>query len=231
MMPLRTWHVTDDELARKLSIGGPARHGHAIASERRVDAVARELAAAPRPSAPAAEAERPRARRLRLIAPTQHRQWDASEDERLRQGYARGLSCNAIRATLLPARTAGAIAARAAQFGLGAHGRRWTVADDAELAALGAGGCSLEEAARRLERTPDAVRRRTKQIGVPCPPPERQGARSHLRWSRKEDDLLRRSAGVEIVLLSRRLGRSEEAIRQRLTTLERQKQFAIRSSR
>lgn len=170
---------------------------------------------------------RPRVRHLRLIAPTTQRPWSATEDEQVRRGYARGLGCNAIRATLLPTRTAGEIAARAARFGLGAHGLRWTDEADRRLASLSASGCSLQEAAGSLQRTPDAVRRRTKQLGIPCPVPERHAARSHRHWSRREDDVLRRSASRSLVALSQELGRSEEAVRQRLTALGRNEQVRV----
>lgn len=176
-----------------------------------VDELARKLGRSP-------DAVRLRARHL-CISTTQRRQrWSADDDRRLREGYADGLTCRSINAALLPERTAGAIAARAALLGLALHGRRWTENETMTLATLTIAGCSVEQIARRLERSAAAIRQRTRRIGLrrPIGAPNRNGGK---RWSAADDAILCGMAAADLVLLSQRLGRSEEAIRRRSATL------------
>lgn len=176
------------------------------------------LAHLPRELGRSADALRLRARQLGLASPPRRHRWRPEDDRLLREGYAQGLSCAAIAATLLPERTAGGIAARAALLGLAIHGRRWTKLDDRELAALAPRGCPLEEAARRLQRTPEAIRRRARTRGLGPLTPERH-AHANRPWRPDEDELLRRALGADLALLTRRLGRSDHAIRRRIDTL------------
>ncbi len=160
-----------------------------------------------------------RARQLGLSSPPPRRRWRPADNRLLREGYADGLTCAAIAATLLPERTPRAIAARAALLGLAVHGRLWTAHDQRELAALASRGLTLEQAARRLERTPEAIRRRVRTLGLAPLTPERHTS-AQRRWRADEDELLRRTPAADLALLSRRLGRSDHAIRRRMATLE-----------
>lgn len=165
------------------------------------------------------DALRLRARQLGLSSPPPRRRWRPEDDRLLREGYAHGLTCAAIAETLLPERTTGAIAARAALLGLAVHGRLWSAHDERELAALASRRVPLEQAARRLQRTPEAIRRRARTLGLAPLAPERHTSEKR-RWRADEDELLRRTPAADLALLSRRLGRSDHAIRRRMATLE-----------
>jgi hypothetical protein len=159
-----------------------------------------------------------RARELGLVSVRPRRRWLAEEDRLLREGYERGLSCAAIGRLLLPPRSADAVAARARVLGLGNYGRRWTPAEDVLLEELVGAEVALEEAARALVRTPEAIRRRARSLRLKLPPPARR-LRARRRWSETEDTILRRHAPNDDPNLALLLGRSDIAVRQRLAVL------------
>jgi hypothetical protein len=158
-----------------------------------------------------------RARQLGLVSVRPRRRWLPEEDRLIREGYGRGLSCAAIGRLLSPPRSADAVAARARTLGLGNYGRRWTAAEDERLRNLLAAGVAPEQAAGSLVRTPEAVRQRTRALGLKLPPAHRPRARK--RWSEREDAILRRRAAVDDGALALLLGRSDVAVRQRISAL------------
>jgi hypothetical protein len=135
----------------------------------------------------------------------------------VRDGYAEGRTCSSI-AAQLPGRTPAAVAARAAKLGLSDYARRWNAEDDARLIRLVATRRPLMEAARVLVRTPEAVRRRCRRLGLPTPPPS-STARRGRPWSEEEDEVLRLHAGVNPATLALLLGRSDRAVTARLRRL------------
>jgi hypothetical protein len=153
-----------------------------------------------------------------LISVRPRRRWLAEEDRLLREGYERGLSCAAIGRLLLPPRSADAVAARACALGLGNYGRRWTPSEDARLRELVGAEVALEEAARALVRTPEAIRQRARTLGLKLPPPAPR-PRARRRWSEAEDAILLRHAPNDDPNLALLLGRSDIAVRQRLAAL------------
>ncbi len=176
-----------------------------------VDELARRLGRSP-------GAVRLRARALGLHAPPRRPRWTADEDAAVRDGYERGLTCAEIAATLR-GRTTPAVAARAAKLGLATYARRWTAEEDHRLRWLVRDGWELERAAQRLGRTPEALRARTRKLGLP---PLRSGAPPGGRgrpWTTHEDELLRLHAGLNPAALAELLGRSSEAVTQRLRRL------------
>lgn len=153
------------------------------------------------------DATRLRARTLGLHRPARRRRWTAMEDATLRDGYADGLA----------ERTPGAVAARARKLGLATFARGWTATDDGRLRRL-ATLRSPTQIAQTLGRTPEAVRRRARTLGLPsarAPRPLRAGA----RWSAEEDALLRLHPGLNPGALALRLGRSDQAVVTRLRRL------------
>lgn len=69
-----------------------------------------------------------------------------------------------------------------------------------------------------LGRTPEAVRRRTRKLGLangPAPRPPRAGA----RWNAEEDTLLRLHAALNPGALALRLGRSDQGVEARVRQL------------
>jgi hypothetical protein len=163
------------------------------------------------------DAVRLRARALGLHRPARRRRWTAVEDATLRDGYAQGLTCRRI-ADGIAERTPGAVAARARKLGLATYARDWTSADDARLRRLAALR-SPAEIAQAVGRTPEAVRRRARTLGVaigPAPRPPRTGA----RWTPEEDALLRLHAALNPGALALRLARSDQAVVARLRRLE-----------
>jgi hypothetical protein len=159
-----------------------------------------------------------RARALDLHSPVARLRWLPGEDLVLRQAYGLGLTCTAISDEALPGRSARAIAARARKLGIAVYGRIWSTDEHRRLAALTAERTPLEEVAALLFRTPEAVRRRARKLGLePLRPAPHENA--HRRWRREEDALLRRHASHDPVSLARLLGRSDHAVRRRLAVL------------
>jgi hypothetical protein len=141
----------------------------------------------------------------------------AAEDAVLRDGYAEGWTCTSI-AAQLPGRTPAAVAARAAKLGLSDYARRWSAEDDARLVRLVATRRPLTETARTLVRTPEAVRRRCRRLGLPIPPPPPTARRGHP-WTEQEDKVLCLHAGANPAALAQLLGRSDRAVTARLRRL------------
>jgi hypothetical protein len=176
-----------------------------------VDAFARQLRRG-------ADALRLRAAQLGLHRAPERRRWSASEDAVLRTGYDDGLTCDEIAAGLSH-RTATAVAARARKLGLATYARRWGAPDDARLRSILAER-SIDDAARLLGRTPEAVRHRARKLRLtgsrgPAQAPARAGA----RWTAREDDFLALHAATNPTLLSTALSRSDRAVVSRLRHL------------
>ncbi len=164
------------------------------------------------------DAVRLRARALGVHRPARRARWSAPEDAVIRDGYADGLTCAAV-ARMLPGRTAGAVAARAARLGLSNYARRWSAADDLQLVRLLAAGRPLPELARALVRTPEAVRQRIRHLGLSTAPAPRRAARAGRPWSEADDEILRLHAGINPAVLAQVLGRSDLAVVGRLREL------------
>jgi len=204
---------------RALGLAAPAARPYSAADDEAIRLVFRddrnvqELAARLGRSP---EALRLRAVKLGAYRPARRRRWSAGEDAAVRDGYDSGLSCAEI-ARELPGRTPAAVTARARKLGLATHARRWTTLDDERLRRL-AGGHPVEELARRLARTPDALRQRASKLGLA---PLAGGAppRAGARWTAAEDELLRLHAGLNPGVLGPLLGRSDRAVTIRLSKL------------
>jgi hypothetical protein len=162
-------------------------------------------------------AVRLRARALGVHRPPRRARWSAPEDAVVRDGYAEGRTCTSI-ALQLPGRSPGAVAARAAKLGLSDYARRWSDEDDALLSRLVAARRPLGELARALVRTPEAVRRRCRRLGLADAPPP-AAARTGRPWTRQEDEVLRLHPGVNPATLGQLLGRSDRAVAARLRLL------------
>jgi hypothetical protein len=160
---------------------------------------------------------RQRAQKLGLHQPARRRHWQAHEDAAVRDGYELGMSCAQI-AGELPGRTASSVAARAAKLGLANYARAWTPREDRLLRAFARDRVELERAAQILTRTPEALRARTRKLGLP-PLRSRRCPRTARPWSASEDDHLRLHAGLNPALLAELLARSPEAVVQRLRRL------------
>src|SRR6266545_4974760 len=169
--------LEDDALCRAWLDGGD------------LDALAAELGRSP-------ESVRLRARALGLHNPKRRLRWLPGEDLLLRQAYGRGLTCTAISTDVLRGRSAGAIAARARKLGLAVYGRIWSADEDRRLVDLAAERTPLEEAAALHFRTPEAVRRRARKLGLK-PFPVAAHEHAHRRWRPDEDALLRRHASLD----------------------------------
>jgi hypothetical protein len=164
-----------------------------------------------------ADAVRLRAQALGIHVPPRRARWRAGEDALVRDGYTEGKTCASI-AEALPGRTPAAIAARAAKLGLSDYARRWSAADDARLARLIAAQHTHTEIARALVRTPEAVRRRCRRLGLPTPAPSPSPRRSRP-WTEREDQVLRLHAGLNPAILAQLLGRSDYVVTARLRAL------------
>lgn len=197
--PANRYLAADDEAIRRCFASGGDVVGLAQSLGRSVDAV------------------RLRARTLGVHRPPQRARWRAVEDALVRDGYAQGRTCVSI-ADGLPGRTPAAVAARAAKLGLSDYARRWAAQDDARLAGLVAAQRPLTEIARALVRTPEAVRRRCRRLGLVVPPPS-PTARQGKPWTQSEDEVLRLHAGVNPATLAQLLGRSDLAVIARLRLL------------
>ena len=149
-------------------------------SGRSLDELAVELARTP-------EALLLRARWLDLYRSAQRQRWTSSEDATLRDGYANGLTCDEI-GRALTRRTPTAVAARASRLGLATYARRWSPEDDRQLSRL-LPLVAVDEVARALGRTPEAIRRRARKLGYqnrPFRPPSGGNP-----WTAEEDAFLR----------------------------------------
>jgi hypothetical protein len=160
---------------------------------------------------------RSRAGAIGCHAPVARHRWSGYEDAALRDGYELGLTCAEI-AQQLPRRTASAVVARAAKLGLASYARVWTVDDDQRLKALTSARVPVEEAARLLSRTPEALRGRARKLGL-APLSTSKASRARRRWTAAEDDQLRLLIGTNPALLADRLGRTPEAVTQRARRL------------
>ena len=121
-----------------------------------------------------------RARRLGLHRPARRRRWTDSEDATLRDGYADGLTCAEIASALIE-RTPTAVAARAHKLGLASYARRWSPEDDVRLSHI-LSLHTIDDAARVLGRTPEAIRRRARILGLDTKPSPRR-PRAGARWT------------------------------------------------
>lgn len=204
---------------RQLDLTGSAAHRYtpaedALLRDRWADAARAEELAQRLGRSP--DAVRVHAEALGLHRPARRRRWTAAEDTTVRDGYADGRTCRHI-AELLPGRTAGAVTARARKLGLTTYARRWTEADDERLRRL-LGSRSPAQLARALGRTPEALRRRTRTLGLATAAPP-DPSRAGRRWSPEEDDLLGLHAALNPAMLAERLGRSDRAVVARLRRL------------
>jgi hypothetical protein len=164
-----------------------------------------------------ADAVRLRARVLGVHEPSPRRRWTPVEDAAVRDGYAEGRSCATI-ADAMPGRSTAAVAARAAKLGLGDYARSWTALDDVRLGRFVAEGRLLSDISQALVRTPEAVRRRCRRLGLP-PPPTAPARRARHRWTFHEDEVLRLHAGLSPAVLAELLGRTDNAVTLRLRSL------------
>ena len=135
----------------------------------------------------------------------------------MRDGYADGMTCAAI-SRALPGRSPTSVAARARRLGLSDYARRWTAADDALLVRLTRARTPLLKVARALVRTPEAVRRRCRQLSLE-PPPAPRAACSRKPWTPSEDAVLRLHAGLNTATLAEWLERSDHAVSCRMRAL------------
>jgi hypothetical protein len=162
---------------------------------------------------------RSHAAKLGCHRPAPRPRWSAAEDAAVRDGYELGLTCAEI-ALGLPGRTASAVVARAAKLGLASYARVWTAADDRRLRTLAESGTDVEQAARVLARTPEALRARARKLGLlPLRSTRARARRPARRWTATEDDQLRLHVGVNPAVLAQLLDRSPEAVAQRLRRL------------
>jgi hypothetical protein len=194
--PARRYTSDDDAAIRALWTSGGD-----------LDELARELGRTP-------DALRLRARRLGLHCPARRRRWTDTEDATLRDGYADGLTCDEI-ARALTQRTPTAVAARAHELGLASYARRWSPEDDSRLShALSLH--TIDDVARALVRTPEAIRRRARKLGLDTNPPPLRRPRAGARWTPEDDEFLCLHAALNPALLATLLGRSDHAVVARL---------------
>jgi hypothetical protein len=149
--------------------------------------------------------------------PFRRARWTPAEDAIVRDGYADGKTCATI-SRALPGRSPTSVAARAGRLGLSNYARQWTATDDALLDRLTRAGTPLPTVARALVRTPQALRRRCRQLGLE-PPPAPEAPRSGKPWTASEDAVLRMHSGLNPAVLAERLGRSDHAISRRMRAL------------
>ncbi len=163
------------------------------------------------------DALRLHARHLGLFDPSPRRRWAQWEDAAVRDGYTSALPCAEI-ARQLPHRGPTSVAARAGKLGLVTYARCWSAQDDQRLRLLAARGASLEHAAQRLGRTPEAIRRRAARLGTRSPAAA-VAPRRGRRWTAYEDELLRLHHALNPARLAQLLGRSDAAVCRRLCAL------------
>jgi hypothetical protein len=143
------------------------------------------------------------------------RLWDADDDRLLRERYEAGEPLREI--ALLLGRSTDAVEARRRVLRIPHRGRPmrpWTPAEDAFLAAATRAGVPASEIGRRLNRTPDAVRRRREVRAITRP--------AHRPYTAADDEALRQgvAAGRRFAELAPRLGRTPGALRLRAQKLE-----------
>ena len=158
-----------------------------------------------------------RAQALGLHRPQPRPRWQPDEDAIVRDGYEQALSCAQV-AGQLRDRSAGAVAARAAKLGIATYGRAWSPVDDHRLRVLTSERLPAESIAQALGRTPQALLLRARKLGV-APPAPRTAPRSTLRWTATEDELLRTNGALNPAVLAELLGRSSNAVTQRMRRL------------
>jgi hypothetical protein len=161
---------------------------------------------------------RVRARSLGLLPAGSRRRWTRREDELLREGYERGLACDEVAGVMLGGgRTPGAVSARAGKLGLATYARAWTPEEEWALRHLAFAGASLYAVAERHGRTPEAIRRRARRLGVELA--QEPAPASGRRWTAREDAILRELGGLHPGRLGRVLGRSDRAVLRRMAAL------------
>lgn len=170
------------------------------------------------------QALRLRARKLGVLDCRPRSRWTPEEDRLLRACYAAGLTCSAIAAELPHDRSVEAVAARARRLALATYARQWAPAEDERLRTLVRAGTPLEDAALALDRTPEALRRRARKLGLEAPP-ARARAGKVRPWTEREDRLLRATPGVNPAALAAALGRSDRAV------LHRRRQLGLHEGR
>lgn len=158
-----------------------------------------------------------RAKALGLHRPAARPRWTRAEDAAVRDGYGLGLTCAEI-ARQLPGRTATAVAARAAKLGLATYARAWSDLDDRRLRRLVAEGIGVERAALLLSRSPEGLRARARKLGIVLPTTTKHPHAGRV-WSAEDDALLALHRERNPAALAELLGRSPEAITQRLRKL------------
>src|SRR5690606_639837 len=98
---------------------------------------------------------RVRAHTLGLLTGDRRRRWTLREDGLLREGYERGLGCEAVARLMLGGtRTASAVSARARRLGLVSYARTWSGEEEAALRRAAAANASLYAVAERHGRPP-----------------------------------------------------------------------------
>ena len=141
------------------------------------------------------------------------RRWTGNDDQLFVELYDSGLSREVIAERL--GRSGGAIDARRRLLARPPRTqppRRWTEAEDAFLRAASAARVPSGEVARRLKRTPSAIRRRRELLGVTRPPA--------VPYRPEEDALIAGAvAAGSLAELAAQLERSEGALRLRAKTL------------
>jgi hypothetical protein len=163
------------------------------------------------------EALRLRARKLGVHDPPGRRRWTAAEDEALRAGYRDGYSCQQI-AERIGGRSVAAVAARARKLGLSTYGRCWSAGDDERLRILVQRRVGLDAAALTLVRTPEAVRRRARKLGL-APPRSAVRRRTGELWTAREDAVLHAHHAAHPIALASALDRSDSAVQARMRAL------------
>jgi hypothetical protein len=142
------------------------------------------------------------------------RRWTPSEDELLLDLYAAGVPRDELGRRL--GRTIDAVDARRRLLDRPARSRSprpWSETEERFLRAAADAGVPGGEIARRLGRTPAAVRRRRELLGATRPRPR--------RYTPAEDALIAAAVagGASLAPLAERLGRSEGAVRLRARSL------------
>lgn len=163
------------------------------------------------------DALRLRARALGVYDPPRRHRWTEWEDAVVRDGYTSGLPCAEI-AHQLPQRSSASVAARARKLGLVSYAGRWSTQDQLRLMQLTITGSTIEDAAQKLNRTPEAIRRRAARLGI-APPAKARASRDGRRWTPAEDELLRLHHALNPARLAQLLGRSDGAVCLRLRAL------------
>lgn len=205
---------------RSLAVARAAARPYAPADDRALSAalaVGAPLAGVAAALGRSEGAVRLRARALGVLESPARPRWSPAEDRKLRHGYRAGLSARHIRRTLLPARSEGAIVARARLLGVAVYARRWSRHDEERLRQLSAEGFTARAASELLGRSSEAVAMRARRLGQPM---QADRSRRHAAWTAAEDDLLRRRPHEHVAGLARQLDRSEAAIRRRRRVLD-----------